>query len=87
MVSLLEKVRKVAQPLSTSIVQPIFKSMIQSIALKFIKPKCGRFTITREWFKQSMKQMLDLLCDNYFYKKISTILICSRLQHGIRLLI
>jgi len=83
MVSLLEKMRKVAQPLSTSIVQPIFKSKIQSIALKFIKPRCGRFTITREWFKQFMKQMLDLLYDNYSYKKISTILTCSKLQHGL----
>ncbi len=55
--------------LSTSIVQPILKSMIQSIVLKLIKPRCGRFIITREWSKQFMKQMLDLLCDNHSTSK------------------
>jgi hypothetical protein len=47
-----KKVRKVGQLLSTSIVQPMFKNMIQSIAFKFIRPGCGKFTITREWSGQ-----------------------------------
>ncbi len=37
MVSFLKKMREVGQPLSTSIVQPIFKGMIQSIVSEFIK--------------------------------------------------
>lgn len=40
--------KEVGQPLLTSIVQPIFKGMIQSIVSKFI--------VTRKWSRQFMKQ-------------------------------
>jgi hypothetical protein len=40
------------------IVQPILKGMIQSITIEFIKPRCGKFIITRKWFKQFMKQYM-----------------------------
>jgi hypothetical protein len=58
MVCILQKMRKVGQPLSTSIAQPILKGMIQSIIPKLIRPRRGRFTITRKWFKQFMKQYM-----------------------------
>jgi len=34
------------------------QSMIQSITLEFIRPRCGGFIITRKWFKQFMKQYM-----------------------------
>ncbi len=58
MVHILQKMKKVGQPLSTGIVQPIFKGMMQSITHELIRPRHGGFTITREWFKQFMKQYM-----------------------------
>jgi len=59
MVCILQKMKKIGQPLSISIVQPILKGMIQSITLEFIRPRCGGFIVTRKWFKQFMKQYMS----------------------------
>jgi hypothetical protein len=58
MVCILQKMKQIGQTLSTNIVQPIFKGMIQSIAPKLIRLGCERFTITRKWFRQFMKQYM-----------------------------
>ncbi len=58
MVCILQKMRKVGQLLSTGMVQPILKGMIQFIAPKLIRPKCGRFIVIKEWFRQFMKQYM-----------------------------
>jgi hypothetical protein len=50
MVHILQKMRNVGQPLSTG--------MMQSITHELIRPKRGGFTITREWFRQFMKQYM-----------------------------
>jgi hypothetical protein len=50
--------REVGQPLSTRIVQPILKGIIQSFASQFIRPGCGGFSVTREWSRQFMKQYM-----------------------------
>ncbi len=51
MVSLIWKMKQASQPLSTSIVQPILKSMLQSISFDFIEPKYGGFIVTSKWSK------------------------------------
>jgi hypothetical protein len=43
--------KQASQPLSTSIVQPILKSMLQSISFDFIEPKYGGFIVTSKWSK------------------------------------
>ncbi len=43
-----QKMRSVGQPLSTSMVQPILRSMIESLAPKILYNGHGGFVVTRE---------------------------------------
>jgi hypothetical protein len=69
MVCIFQKMKQTSQTLSTNIVQPIFKGMIQSIASKLIKLGCGRFIIPRKWFRQFMKHYM---CWIYYVTTIIT---------------
>jgi hypothetical protein len=48
LVTMLQKMRNVGQPLSTYVVQPILTCMIESLSLKIIYNGHGRFVVTRE---------------------------------------
>jgi hypothetical protein len=47
LVVMLQKMKKVGQPLSTSIVQPIIHGMIEFVAPKILQEGLGGFLVTR----------------------------------------
>ncbi len=58
LVVMLQKMRKVGQPLSMGIVQPIIHGMIESTALIILQESPRRFTITKKQTHQFIKQYL-----------------------------
>jgi hypothetical protein len=52
LVTMLQKMRSVGQPLSTSLVQPILKGMIKSFALEILHNGPGGFVVIKEWTTQ-----------------------------------
>ncbi len=55
---MLQKMRSVGQPLSTSMVQPILRGMIESLAPKILYNGHGGFVVTREWTRQFLKHYM-----------------------------
>jgi hypothetical protein len=51
--------KNVRQPLLIYVVQPIFKSMIQSFAFEIICNGHGGFVVTREWNRQFLKHYMN----------------------------
>ncbi len=61
---MLHKMRSVRQPLSTSMVQPILRGMIESLVPKilhngFFRNGHGRFVVTTEWTRQFLKDYMN----------------------------
>jgi hypothetical protein len=48
LVTMLQKMKSVGQPLSTYVVQPILKGMMESLAPKILYNGHGGFVVTRE---------------------------------------
>jgi hypothetical protein len=49
---MLQKMKSVGQPLSTYVVQPILRSVIEYLTPQIIYNGHGRFVVTKEWTKQ-----------------------------------
>jgi len=58
-VTMLENMKNVGQPLFTSMVQPILIGMIESLAPKNIYNGHGGFVVTREWTRQFLKHYMN----------------------------
>ncbi len=56
---MLQKMKSVGQPLSTYVVQPILKGMMESLAPKILYNGHGGFVVTREWTKQFLKHYMN----------------------------
>ncbi len=59
LVTMLENMKNVGQPLFTSMVQPILIGMIESLAPKNLYNGHGGFVVTREWTKQFLKHYMN----------------------------
>jgi hypothetical protein len=59
LVTMLQKMRSVGQPLSTSVVQPILTSMIESFSPKILCNGHGGFVVTREWTRHFLKHYMN----------------------------
>jgi hypothetical protein len=55
LVTMLQKMRNVKQPLSTFVIQPILRSLIESLALEILCNGHGGFVVIREWTRQFLK--------------------------------
>jgi hypothetical protein len=85
MACVLHEMKKDSQPHSINIVQPILKCIIKPYVLEFIKPWHGGFNEIKKIVKiiHETIHMLNLSCDDHYCKQTSTILTCSRLDHGL----
>jgi hypothetical protein len=59
LVTMQQKTRSVGQPLSTYVVHPILKGMIESLAHKILCNGHGGFVVTREWSRQFLKHYMN----------------------------
>ncbi len=59
LVVMLQKMKSARQPLSTFVVQPILRGMIESLAPKILRNGHGRFVVTREWTRQFLKHYMN----------------------------
>ncbi len=59
LVTMLQKMINVGQPLSTSVVQPILRGIIESLTPKIFYNGHGGFIISREWTKQFLKHYMN----------------------------
>jgi hypothetical protein len=59
LVTMLQKMRSVGQPLSSSVVQPILKGMIESFVLEILHNGHGEFVVIKEWTKQFLKHYMN----------------------------
>jgi hypothetical protein len=59
LVTMLQKMKSVGQPLSTYVVQPILRGMIESLAPKILCNGHGGFVVIREWTKQFLKHYMN----------------------------
>jgi hypothetical protein len=56
---MLQKMKSVGQPLSISMVQPILRGMIESLAPEILYNGRGGFIVTREWTRQFLKHYMN----------------------------
>jgi hypothetical protein len=59
LVTMLQKMRSARQPLSTYVVQPILRGMIESLDLEILCNGHGGFVVIREWTKQFLKHYMN----------------------------
>lgn len=67
LVIMLQKMINVKQPLSTFVIQPILRSMIESLAFEILCNGHGGFVVTRERTKQFLKHYT-----NWFFHMATT---------------
>jgi uncharacterized protein YneF (UPF0154 family) len=59
LITMLQKMKNVGQLLSTSIIQPILRGMIEALALEILQTSHGGFTIAREWTRIFFKRYMN----------------------------
>ncbi len=66
---MLQKMINVGQPLSTSMVQPILRGMIESLAPNILCNGHGGFVVTREWTRIFFKHYM-----NWYFHMVITLI-------------